>query len=101
MALSEKQAWLVIAEAYATPRRKRSHEEYTLCHYGLCWAIFMLLEELGGMSIITEGVYAKMDDKIRRNLGGRLYFCPYFPANDLLRADFCYLMYYELGGTKV
>lgn len=85
--MTERQAWLTIAEVYATELRNRTPIEFWIAHYGCCGAI----NEIE----VSDKVWKDMNGKIRECLTKSAYFCQYSPQNDLLRADFCYLMYYS------
>ena len=92
----EKEMWLTIAEAFATPRDERTDEQGYIACRGICHAILAI-------DCPWYYMYEKIDEDgaIIRNPSSRYYrfFCSYEdPANDLLRADFCYLQYYILGG---
>ena len=103
--MTEKQAWRTIAEAYATLRSERPNVQWKLTRYGICLA----LVELERTKTITDNMYDRMDDKIwaeidALRLSGLAYhpvFCTYHSVNDKLRADYCYLQYYMLGGRDV
>lgn len=104
--MTEKQAWLVIAEAYATEYEDRTGKQLRLSDSGLCSAVECLPT--------TEPVYCSMQKKIKQCLlidrerwNGRVWFLPvrafseiilFKPEYDHLRADFCYLMHYSCGG---
>ena len=100
--MTEKQAWLTIAEAYATPRDERSILAYSLTFNGICTGINGLWDS-GRIKYKNRN---NMMDVISGSMGGRDYMSRYAhegrgvlrPANDLLRADFCYFQYYRLGG---
>ena len=102
--MTEKQAWLTIAEAYATPRNERIGESYDITGLeergdGICYALEILYDRRS----ITMGCLISMENKILDShlpdCGWLPYFCDYEnPANDLLRADYCYFQYYRLGG---
>lgn len=98
--MTEKQAWLTIAEAYATPRENRSEKRRHLAAVGVCSALTILWVRLE----IGYETYHTMRSKViadANNLSGCPdYFCACYPANDKLRALYCLLNYYMLGGTK-
>lgn len=102
--MTEKQAWLTIAMDMALPRKRAKYgfdpRKLERC---LCWAINNLRSQT------SEDIREFMKNEIwevKELLNEVLtlseqsaYFCdPQDPANDLLRADFCYLQYYRLGG---
>lgn len=97
--LTESQAWLTIAEAYYNWLSRRSSRQITLSNCGCCWAIKNLRGEQG---IITDEIYFSMERKIIGCLtdGGGCHSGKYFlieynnRRNDLLRADFCFLMHF-------
>lgn len=93
--MTEKQAWLTIAEAYGTLRGRRSKKQRELAMCGICHAITE--------STVQDDLRPRMREKVYRDLdSGRFgaYFCVYNRANDKLRADYCRLNYYMLGGTR-
>lgn len=101
--MTEKQAWLTIAEAYGTPEEERSDEQRRMTRWGCCCG----LRELWGLqnrgsacSIMLTKIRWDVDHYSRRNPFWDSYFCACIPANDKLRADYCYLQYYMLGGTR-
>ena len=108
--MTEKQAWLTIAKAFATPRGERTEKQESLMGYtncrgeliyaGVCRAILII-------EPISSNMYTRMMEKVGDcttlriadiNFCGDWFCSPYPPRNDKLRADFCYLMYYILGG---
>lgn len=90
--MTEKQAWLTIAEAYATPRKKRFWQ-YELTKHGVCHAIYVIKSTYH----LRSRMFQKVHDDLRLGMFGPV-FCAYNPINDKLRADYCYLQYYMLGG---
>lgn len=90
--MTERQGWLTIAEAFATPRGKRTSPEWALTLFGVCAAIDELGMSYRERRRMMKAVWDAMPG------GAVIFFCPYIPANDPLRADFCYFQYYRLGG---
>ena len=98
----ERRAWKTIAEAYYTPRDERTKEQHRLTRSGICAAVEILSWDLGHIAWFVE---RSMKDTIEDSrINGRAWFCattwmPSFIAlYDLLRADYCMLQYYILGG---
>ena len=89
--MTEKQAWRTIGKAYATPRSERSRRQGSLACCGICSANNRLVEG-------RTDLWWRISRKIRADLKGQVFFCACSPANDKLRADYCYLQYYMLGG---
>ena len=108
--LTQREAWLVIAEDFYKARREIG--EYGFCPNfmqarfgpnirGICWAIADLHHD----SIISKATRLIMMDVTSEGMPDSPFdhqghwFCnPYLKANDLLRADFCYMQYCMLGG---
>lgn len=89
--LTEKQAWEKIAEAFATTHDSRNYTQLILTLHGVCSAITR--------STVTKIVRVRMYNKVYQCLTVRqVYFCKLLPINDKIRADFCHLMYFQLGG---
>jgi hypothetical protein len=102
--MTEKQAWLVIAEAYATNYKDRTYEQGYLSGNGICYAIHFCIA-------VGFDIQKCMNRKIEDCGGNRnKYFCPirkYGDSSpkqtvkcDAWRADFCYLMYYSCEDGK-
>lgn len=94
--MTEKQAWWTMAVAYGTPRGKRDEKQRSLTRCGICWALWCMARDAGLSPTLRHGAVKKL----RRDLGSLTWFCAYNRPNDALRADYCYLNYYMLGGTK-
>ncbi len=102
--LTEQQAWLTIAEAFATPRGERTDEEKQIAKTGVCAAFFGLGSSWydrhnlirGRISVATEQDMRNRIPRLNQIVNGE--FWPIHYRNDLLRADFCYLQYYMCGG---
>jgi len=102
--LSEQQAWLTMARAYATPREERSELQRLLTRWGLCYSVKRLLDR----RLISYQIENKMGNILVDSFSTYIYmlgvngpyFCPLDLAGDLLRADFCYGMYYRCGGKR-
>ena len=96
--LTIQQAWLKLAKDFAKPR------DESVCGLSLwqegryiCWAISDLYKQ----GRIHQGVFLAMDDEIEKvQLLPSMYrFCSgRIVANDILRSDFCRLMYHQCGG---
>lgn len=90
--LTERQAWLTIAEAFATDKGERTSFQKNLTVEGCCWALFVLR---WGEHTLGSVVYYTMTNKITDCLLPRCkWFCRPYPKFDHLRAGFCYLMAY-------
>jgi len=102
--LTEKQAWLEVAEAFYTPEDDRARRQRRIASCGICNAIDVLCF----LSKIGNDTADRMDIKIKADLPpGSSWFCyPYrwvdelLRANELLRADYCMLQYYMIGGRR-
>ena len=108
--MTKRDAWLIMAEAYETPRAKRTKEQKDITFNGLCYAPSNLkLFDLSGVGAdiskfindcLTDfqksSVYAYNDRGYFGECNGQKYYIN--PANDKLRADFCRFQYYRLGG---
>ena len=93
--MTEKQAWRTIAEAYATPRWERSRKQRELTYCGICYAIKRLFRKKSNVSqSMRKEIYQDLDSW--PDWFG--FFCRTTPENDKLRADYCYLQYFMLGG---
>lgn len=94
---AEKQAWLTIAEAYATAPSRRTEFQEDLTIEGVCNAISELYWNGGDDMGITmrRRMNSKTTDCVPWN---KYYFCPVTRPNEKLRALFCYLQYYAMGG---
>ncbi len=91
--LTQRQAWLKMAHAYAMVKPNQRHYVHTLTWSGCCAAI-SYLERTGAIRYRIANI---MNNKIRQCLIGGGYFNPYPRVNYesfVLRADFCYLMAY-------
>lgn len=101
--MTQRQAWLTMARAYYTPENKRTEKQVILADDGICLATLELFQEdgLGVETLQSMDNDLEYDVKCYTDEG---YFCTvrgwsdFDPANDLLRADYCMLQYYMLGG---
>lgn len=98
--MTEKQAWWECAVAYATPRDERTEKQKRLVYDGICVAMFRLTLQ----KLLSTTIYFRIKQKIKESMPPDtftyaifLYFCEPSPANDLLRADYCFAMYYSNG----
>ena len=99
--LTEAKAWLTIAEARYTPKGESTEQQIiikgSLRNGGRGWGVCYSINRLTDLGLIDYVTGLKMHSVVSENLPGtEAYFCEYTPANDLLRADFCYLQYYIL-----
>lgn len=105
-----KQAWKKIGVAYYKETWERDYFEYKLVAVlGLCYAIKQLwfsnkitLDQRNEMLDSLEGIPRGMNLSLT-GLGECYFWSGYFDdptirANQIARADFCFLMYYEAGG---
>ncbi len=106
--LTEREAWLFIAKAYTIPRGRRTLAQASITRDGICVAIGDELSINGHQrgwrrvpypEYITIKVESAM--MIATQANHNVVDYPYFwdicdPANDLLRADYCYSNYYRL-----
>jgi len=96
--MTEKQVWWTMAVAYGTEREERSEAQRYLAGYGICMAINRMPS-----TELSCNLFRRMRGKVYTDLaleGSGAWFCAPTPANDALRADYCLLNYYMLGGTK-
>ena len=101
--MTERQAWKTIADAYATPKRERTEDQVRLAESGICGAalsLWLYYKEIDNKqrNQITRIITDSMPNNPYCDSAGGRWFCAPIPANDKLRADFCYLQYYKLGG---
>ena len=94
--LTERQAWKVIAEAYETERDDRTELQNDIAGDGICFG----LDVLYSGKKISEQTY----DGIRETIGFEQrylnvgWLCGWEREDDLLRAQYCWLNYFMLGG---
>jgi len=95
--MTERQAWYTMAVAYYTLYMERTRGQRRLTSFGLCQALVW--------SGITDKVFIQMRRTIKMSMPSwrvhgelGMWFCEYSPANDVLRADFCWFQYCRLGG---
>ena len=98
------EAFYTIFEAYSTPRGERTGREFGIARSGVCNAINRL-ESAGRISwetleLMRVAVQESMPiPPYRYSPCGSPWFCErHDPANDLLRAMWCYLQYLIAGG---
>ncbi len=107
--MTERQAWLTIAKAYATPRGERTKKQNNLTEHGICNAIAILLSfDVASYKMETKILESMPPKRSGHHLGAG-YFCPsrfhvhtgWESCNvkqcDEWRADYCYAMYYSNG----
>lgn len=102
--MTERQAWKTIADAYATPRGERTEKQRRITNRGICASLVWLPVGWTTELQMKRKVYQSMPPTGRTialpaefGCKAEYYFCPLTPANDLLRADYCYAMYYSNG----
>ena len=96
--MTERQAWKTIADAYATPRGERTIKQKKLVSGGVCRALMTLKM----YNHLTERLRLSMRNKVMESTIciDDAYFCKLSPANDILRAMYCYFMYYATKKAK-
>ena len=99
--LTKKEAWKLIAEAYYLPSSKRSNLQHKLTTSGICNAS----QVLAGEDIVGSSIAWNMESLCLDLVGKYMYFiesdyweCSTSRQSNILRADFCMLQYYVLGG---
>lgn len=100
--MTEHQAWLRCAKAYATPEDERTDEQVDLAGDGICSALDMLfdLDAVILTAMLTKIAESMPPDSISIFCGpGGEYFCPVGLMYDTHRALYCYAMYYSNGAN--
>lgn len=86
--LTELQAWMTIGDAYGTLEGERTEVERYIAMDGICCGLICV-------PLMSDSLEKAMCSKIEQDMPElpwvNDYFCALIPANDPLRADYCYL----------